>query len=97
MGEELKVEEGNEFWGNVLAVGASPVAIAAGFTRGTFDAVPGNGPFSSGLNATATPIVRAANNFGSDNGPKITKGIIGGAATAFGARILNETLKHLKR
>lgn len=91
------MEQGSEFWGDVLAVGASPVAIAAGFTRGTYDAVTGNGPFSTGFNATASPIIRAAKNFGSEHGPTITKGIIGGAATAFGARVLNETLRHLKR
>ena len=91
------MEQGSEFWGDVLAVGASPVAIAAGFTKGTYDAVTGNGAFSEGFNATASPIIRAAKDFGSEHGPTITKGIIGGAATAFGARILNETIRHIRR
>ena len=91
------MEEGSEFWGGVLAVGASPVAIAAGFAKGTFDAATGNGPFTEGFNATANPIVRGAKKFGQEHGPTITKGILGGAATALGARILNETLRHLRR
>jgi hypothetical protein len=95
--EELKVEEGSEFWGDVLAVGASPVAITAGFAKGAFDAATGNGPFTDGFNATANPIVRGAKKFGHEHGPAITKGLLGGAATALGARILNETLRHLKR
>jgi hypothetical protein len=91
------VEQGSEFWGDVIAVGASPVAIAAGFAKGAFDAATGNGPFSEGFNGTASPIIRGAKKFGSEHGPTITKGIIGGAATAFGAKILNETFRHIRR
>jgi|SRR5215469_5892183 len=96
MVEELKVEETNDFWANVITVAASPVAIAAGIAKGGFDAATGHGPFNEGFNATAEPIMFGAKKFGSDHGPTITRGIIGGAATAVGARIVGGALKHIK-
>jgi hypothetical protein len=90
------VEQTNDFWANVITVAASPVAIAAGVAKGSFDAATGNGPFTEGFNATAEPIIFGAKKFGAEHGPAITKGIIGGAATAVGARIVGGALRHLR-
>jgi hypothetical protein len=90
------VEETNDFWANVLTVAASPVAIAAGIAKGSYDAATGGGPFTEGFTATAEPIVWGAKRFGAQHGPTITKGIIGGAATAVGARLVGGALKHIR-
>lgn len=90
------MENTNEFWANVSVVAVSPVAIAAGFARGAYDASTDNGAFSEGFNAAAVPIMRAAKEFGAEHGPIITKGVITGAAGALGARIVREGFKHLR-
>jgi hypothetical protein len=90
------VENTNEFWANVSAIAVSPVAIAAGIAKGAYDASTDNGPFSEGFNATAGPIMRAAKEFGAEHGTTMTKGVITGAASALGARIVREGLKHLR-
>ena len=46
--------EQNDFWANVSAVAASPVAIAAGFAKGAYDASTSNGAFADGFGATAS-------------------------------------------
>ena len=56
--------EQNDFWANVSAVAVSPVAIAAGFAKGAYDASTSNGAFADGFSTTATPIIRAAREFG---------------------------------
>ena len=90
------MEQTDDFWANVLTVAASPVAIAAGVAKGSYDAATGSGPFTEGFNATAAPIMGGAKRFGGEHGPTITKGIIGGAATAVGARIVGGALRHLR-
>jgi hypothetical protein len=97
-GEELKVEQtkdSNDFWANVVTVAVSPVAIAAGIAKGSYDAATGHGPFTEGFNGTAEPIIYGAKRFGTEHSSTITKGIIGGAATAIGGRIVGETLKKI--
>jgi hypothetical protein len=90
------VENTNEFWANVSMAAVSPVAIAAGFAKGAYDASTDNGAFSEGFNAAAAPIMRAAKEFGAEHGTTITKGVVTGAAGALGVRIVNEGLKHLR-
>jgi hypothetical protein len=90
------VENKNEFWANVSMAAASPVAIAAGIARGAYDASTDNGPFSEGFSAAASPIIRAAKEFGAEHGTTITKGVVTGAAGALGVRIINEGLRHLR-
>ncbi len=90
------MENTNEFWANVSLVAVSPVAIAAGFAKGAYDASTDNGAFSEGFNATAGPIMRAAKEFGAEHGSTVTKGVITGAAGALGARIVREGFKHLR-
>jgi hypothetical protein len=97
MGEELMMEQASPFWANVSAVAVSPVAITAGVVRGSYDAVSGTGRFDEGFYAAAQPIMAAGKDFGARHGETITKGIVGGAATALGARILHEVLKQLSR
>ena len=90
------MENTNEFWANVSMAAVSPVAIAAGFARGAYDASTDNGAFSEGYNAAATPIMRAAKEFGAEHGKTMTKGVITGAAGALGARIVREGFKLLR-
>jgi hypothetical protein len=90
-----QVENKNEFWGQVSAIAASPVAIAAGFAKGVYDASTDTGPFVDGFSAAATPIIRQARGFGEDHGTTITKGVVTGAAGALGARIMREGLRHI--
>jgi hypothetical protein len=52
----------------------SPVAIAAGFAKGAYDASTDNGAFSEGFNAAAAPIMRAAKEFGAEHGRLLRKG-----------------------
>ena len=89
------MEQTNDFWPNVITVAVSPVAIAAGIAKGSYDAATGHGPFTKGFNETAEPIIFGAKKFGTDHGSTITKGVIGGAATAIGGRIVSETLKKI--
>jgi hypothetical protein len=91
-----QVENTNDFWSNVSMAAVSPVAIAAGVAKGAFDASTDNGAFSDGFSAGATPVFRAAKEFGSEHGNTITKGVVTGAAGALGARILREGLRHLR-
>jgi hypothetical protein len=90
------VEKTNDFWSNVSMVAVSPVAIAAGVAKGTYDASTDHGAFSEGFNTAAVPIMRAAREFGNEHGTSITKGVVTGAAGAFGARIVREGLRHLR-
>ena len=90
------MENTNDFWANVSMVAVSPVAIAAGFAKGTYDASTDNGAFSEGFNAAAGPIMKAAREFGAEHGTTMTKGVITGAAGALGARIVREGFKHLR-
>ena len=97
--EELTVEQAeqsNEFWANVITVAVSPVAIGVGIAKGSFDAATGHGGFSEGFNGTAEPIIFGAKRFGNEHGPTITKGVIGGAATAVGARMIGGVLKAIR-
>jgi hypothetical protein len=87
--------ENTSIWADVTMVAASPVAIAAGIAKGAFDASTDRGAFSEGFSGTAVPIVRAAREFGAEHGPTITKGVVAGAATAVGARIVNGVFKHV--
>ncbi len=90
------MENTNEFWPNVSMAAVSPVAIAAGFAKGAYDASTDNGAFSEGFNAAAGPIMRAAKEFGAEHAATLTKGVITGAASALGARIVKEGFKHLR-
>jgi hypothetical protein len=90
------VENTNEFWSNASMVAVSPVAIAAGFAKGAYDASTDNGAFSEGFNAAAGPIMRAAKEFGAEHATTLTKGVITGAAGTLGARIVKEGFKHLR-
>jgi len=91
------MEQASEFWADVIAGAASPVAIAARVVRGSYDAACGTGGFDEGFHAAADPIIMAAKSFGIRYGETITKSLIGGTASALGSRIVNESLKHLKR
>ncbi len=91
------MEQTSPFWANVSALAVSPVAITAGVVRGSYEAASGNRPFDEGFYAAARPIMAAGKGFGARHGDAITKGIVGGAATALGARILNEVLRGLRR
>ncbi|MDR2984635.1 MAG: hypothetical protein LBV34_07310 [Nocardiopsaceae bacterium] len=90
------MENTNEFWGNVSMAVASPVAITAGIAKGAYDASTNNGAFRDGFGAAAGPIMKAAKNFGDEHGTTMTKGVVGGAAGALGARILRTGLRHLR-
>jgi hypothetical protein len=87
------VENRSEFWANVSVVAASPVAIAAGFAKGAYDASTDRGAFSEGFNAASGPILRGAKKFGAEHGTTITKGVITGAAGTLGARIVRGVFK----
>ncbi|HEY8046652.1 MAG TPA: hypothetical protein VIF35_20470 [Streptosporangiaceae bacterium] len=87
------MENQSEFWADVTAVVVTPVAIAAGLAKGTYDASTDKGAFIEGFNGTANPIIRAGKNFGAEHGPTITKGVVTGAAGALGARIVHVGLR----
>jgi hypothetical protein len=89
------VDNKNEFWGQVSAIAVSPVAIAAGFAKGAYDASTDNGPFVDGFSGAAGPIIRKARDFGEEHGTTITKGVVTGAAGTVGARIMREGLKRV--
>ncbi len=90
------MENQSEFWADVSAVVVTPVAIAAGLAKGTYDASTDHGAFIEGFNTTANPIIRAGKNFGAQHGPTITKGVVTGAAGALGARIVHVGLRALR-
>lgn len=90
------MEDRSEFWADLSAVVVSPVAIAAGLAKGTYDASTDNGAFIEGFNSVATPIIKAGKDFGAEHGPSITKGVVTGAAGALGARLVHAGLRHLK-
>jgi hypothetical protein len=87
----------NRFWGVVSSVAATPVGLAAGVAKGSYDAVSGNGPFEEGFSKTAGTVIRAANDFGEEHGGLITTGIVGGAAAAVGRRIIDVGLRLPRR
>ena len=91
------MEQTGGFWADVMGVAASPVAIAAGVVKGSADAVSGSGAFSAGFHSAADPIITAARKFGTEHQSTITKGILGGATTAIGAKIINESFRFLRR
>jgi hypothetical protein len=95
MGQEKLVENTSEFWADVSMVVVSPVAIAAGFAKGAYDASTDNGAFSEGFNSAAGPIMKEAKKFGAEHSAIITRGVLTGAAGAFGARMVNIGLKRL--
>jgi hypothetical protein len=97
MREELNMEQESGFWADAIGVAASPVAIAAGIAKGSYDAATGSGAFEEGFHSAADPIIRSARKFGTEHKETITKGLLGGAAATLGARIVNESLKHLRR
>jgi hypothetical protein len=87
------VEQTSGFWDRAFAVAAAPVAIAAGIAKGSYDAASGSGSFDAGFHAAADPVIEKARKFGTDHKDTITKGVVGGAATAVGARIISESIK----
>ena len=91
------MEQTNGFWAGAIAVAAAPVAIAAGIAKGSYDAASGSGSFDAGFHSAADPVFVRARKFGTDHQETITKGVIGGAATAVGARIVGESLKVILR
>jgi hypothetical protein len=97
MREELDMEQTSGFWADALGVAASPVAIAAGIAKGSYDAATGSGAFDEGFHAAADPIVASARKFGTEHKDTITRGMLGGAAATIGARIVNESLRHIWR
>jgi hypothetical protein len=90
------VENKNEFWANASAIAVSPVAIAAGLAKGAYDASTNHGAFNEGFNSAASPIMKAAKDFGTEHGTTMTRGIVTGAAGAFGASIVRGAFKHLR-
>lgn len=87
----------NEFWAGVVTAVASPVAVAAGIAKGSYDAATGNGAFGDGFNAAAEPIIGAAKRFGGEHGEILTRGVLTGAATTLGGHFVREGLKRLSR
>jgi hypothetical protein len=87
------VENTNGFWANASVVAVSPVAFAVGFAKGAYDASTDKGAFSEGFNGAASPILRAAKEFGAEHGTTITRGVITGAAGTLGARIVRVVFK----
>ena len=90
-------QQTNGFWAGAIAVVAAPVAIAVGIAKGSYDAASGSGSFDAGFHAAADPVIVKARKFGEDHQETITRGVIGGAATAVGARIVGESLKVILR
>ncbi len=91
------MEQTEGFWAGAIALAAAPVAIAAGTAKGSYDAVSGSGAFDEGFHSVADPVIASARKFGTEHQDTITKGVIGGAATAVGARIVGETIKVVLR
>jgi len=78
----------NKFWGTVTGLAFSPVAIAAGVAKGAYDAANGNGSFAESAQQTTGSMIKNAEQFGEDHGDLITRGIVTGAAAAFGSRLI---------
>ncbi len=78
----------NRFWGTVTGVAFTPVAIAAGVAKGAYDAASGNGTFADSAEHATGAMIRNAEHFGEEHGDLITKGIVTGAAAAFGSRLI---------
>jgi hypothetical protein len=95
--KESAVEQTGGFWAGAIAVAAAPVAIAAGIAKGSYDAASGAGSFDVGFHSAADPVIATARKFGTEHQDTITKGVIGGAATAVGARIVSESIKVVLR
>jgi len=91
------MEQTSGFWADALGVAASPVAIAAGIVKGSYDAATGSGAFDEGFHAAADPIVSTARKFGTEHKDTITRGLLSGAAATLGARIVNEGFRYLRR
>lgn len=91
------MEQTSGFWAGAIAFAAAPVAIAAGVVKGSFDAATGSGGFDDGFHSAADPIIESARKFGTEHQETITKGLLGGAAATVGARVVNETLRHIRR
>ena len=89
------MENKNAFWADVSVLAVSPVAIAAGITKGAYDAVTDHGAFSDGFSSTAGSIRQTARGFGDEHGKTITKAVVTGAAGALGARVLGGVLRHI--
>src|SRR5262249_46536285 len=96
-GEELNMEQANGFWADALGVAASPVAIAAGIVKGSYDAATGSGAFDEGFHAAADPIVSSARKFGTEHKDTITRGLLSGTAAHIDARLADDSLRHLRR
>jgi hypothetical protein len=90
------MENTSEFWANVSVIAVSPVAIAAGFAKGAYDASTDHGAFSEGFSSAAGPIMKAAKDFGAEHGTTMTKGVITGAAGTVGAGIVRAVFRHLR-
>jgi hypothetical protein len=86
------MEQANDFWAEVIAVAASPVAALAGIARGCCDVACGVGGFDEGFRTAAGTVMFGAKNFGTQYGETITKGLITGAASTIGGRIVNASL-----
>ena len=97
MQEEPDMEQTSGFWADALGVAASPVAIAAGIVKGSYDAASGSGAFDDGFHAAADPIVASARKFGTEHRETITRGVLSGAAATLGARIVSEGFKIIRR
>ena len=91
------MEETGGFWADVIGVAASPVAIAAGIVKGSYDAASGSGGFDDGFHAAADPIIASARKFGTEHRETITKGVLSGAAATLGARIVSEGFRIIRR
>jgi hypothetical protein len=74
---------------------ALPVAVTAGVAKGTFDAVTGGGAFEAGYEKTSARVVGEAKRFGGEHGSTITKGLLVGATSAIGGRLVSETLRRV--
>ncbi len=90
------MENSSEFWANVSTVVVTPVAIAAGLARGTYDASTDNGAFADGFASAASQVIKAGRDCGAQHGPVITRGVLTGAAGAVGAKIVTGALRHLR-
>ncbi len=91
------MEQTDGFWAGVIGVAASPVAIAAGIIKGSYDAATNSGSFDEGYHGAADPIIASARKFGTEHQETITKAMLGGAAATVGARVVNAGLRHLIR
>jgi hypothetical protein len=89
------MEKVSEFWADIATIAALPVAIAVGCAKGAVDAVTGNGAFDDGFNAATVSVLEPARKFGKEHGKIITKGLLTGAASALGGRIVNDVMRRL--